>query len=88
MEQVHVNNDLTGWKRYVELQPKISYNEFRLLQQEMFEMLDEIGTSYMKSYREDILIVQGTGRQNRQTYKEAAAFFAIVTAVDLLIAYI
>jgi len=80
-----VNNDLTGWKRYVELQPKISYEEYLPLQKEMFEMLDGIGKSYLESWKEDLLILQGSRRQNNQLFKECAAFFVVVSGIDWLV---
>ena len=88
LDNVHVNNDVTGFKRYVELQPKISHDEWLVVQKEMFEFMDNTGGSYLDSYREDLQIAQGLGRQNRELYRQCAAFFLAVSTCDFLINWI
>lgn len=94
-EKAHQDNKLDsvlvedgGWsgkKRYVELSPKISLPEFREVQQEHFTHLDRIGAEIMKSYREDIWILQGKGRQNRELVRDSFLFLTIVSICDYLI---
>ena len=74
-----------GRKRYVELSPKISLEEFREVQQEHFTHLDRVGAEYMKSLREDLWIVQGKGRQNQELWRDCAIFMAVVCIVDTAI---
>lgn len=93
-EKVHQNNRLDsitvddGWsskKRYVELAPKISLPEFREVQQEHFTHLDRMGTEILKSFREDLWVSQGKGRQNRELMRDSIAFLAVVSVLDYLI---
>eukprot|EP00529_Nitzschia_sp_RCC80_P041622 CAMPEP_0113482514 /NCGR_PEP_ID=MMETSP0014_2-20120614/22958_1 /TAXON_ID=2857 /ORGANISM="Nitzschia sp." /LENGTH=475 /DNA_ID=CAMNT_0000376033 /DNA_START=380 /DNA_END=1803 /DNA_ORIENTATION=+ /assembly_acc=CAM_ASM_000159 len=56
------SGDGGGRKRYVELSPKISLDEFREVQQVHFQHLDQIGLSMVKSFREDLWVDQGKGR--------------------------
>lgn len=81
-DAVRVSDDITGRKRYVELLPKISYEEFLEIQKEQFEFLDKIGEGYMTSLREEMWVNQGLGRQNRELMWQCAAFFAIVSVLD------
>eukprot|EP00551_Chaetoceros_affinis_P006384 CAMPEP_0203682778 /NCGR_PEP_ID=MMETSP0090-20130426/47099_1 /ASSEMBLY_ACC=CAM_ASM_001088 /TAXON_ID=426623 /ORGANISM="Chaetoceros affinis, Strain CCMP159" /LENGTH=542 /DNA_ID=CAMNT_0050551881 /DNA_START=395 /DNA_END=2019 /DNA_ORIENTATION=- len=63
-----------GRKRYVELDPKISYSEFRAVQSDHFSHLDRIGQELCTSLKEDLWVHQGKGRQNQELKREAAAF--------------
>ena len=76
---------VVGRKRYVELAPKISLAEFREVQQEHFTHLDRVGAEFVKSFREDMWIVQGQGRQNRELWRDCAIFMAVVCATDMVI---
>ena len=77
-----------GWssrKRYVELSPKISLPEFREVQQVHFTHLDRIGAEILASSREDLWVLQGKGRQNRELMRDCFAFLAAVSVIDYLI---
>lgn len=73
---------IIGRKRYVELKPKISYEEFRCMQREHFSHCDRIGTEILSSYREDLLVSQGIGRQNAELRREAFGFLTVVSLID------
>ena len=75
----------TGRKRYVELPPKISLPEFRQVQQEHFTHLDRVAAEYLKSFREDLWIRQGKGRQRAELYRDCALFMAVVCGIDYII---
>lgn len=75
----------TGRKRYVELPPKISLAEFREVQREHFTHLDRVASEYLKSFREDLWIIQGKGRQRAELYRDCALFMAAVCGVDYVI---
>ena len=77
-----------GRKRYVELPPKISLEEFREVQKEHFTHLDRVSAEYMKSYREDLWCLQGNGRQNRELYRDCAIFMSVVCATDIVISFL
>jgi len=79
---VRVSDDITGRKRYVELLPKISFEEFLEIQKEQFELLDKFGESYMTSLREELWVKQGLGRQNRELMWQCAGFFVLVSVLD------
>ncbi|GAX28425.1 hypothetical protein FisN_4Hh384 [Fistulifera solaris] len=86
IESVHVEEQgLAGRKRYVELKPKISLEEFREVQQIHFAHLDRVAQEFLKSYREDILIKQGKGRQRSEFYRESALFLTVVAIADFII---
>ncbi len=70
-------------KRYVELDPKISYQEFRDVQKEHFSHLDRVGEELCTSFKEELWIHQGTRRQNVELKRESAAFLAVVSLIDL-----
>ena len=74
-----------GRKRYVELAPKISLEEFREVQKVHFTHLDRMGEEIMKSFREDLWVHQGKGRQNRELIRDCAAFLAVVSLFDFII---
>ena len=78
-------SDFSIRKRYVELQPKISLAEFREVQQEHFRHLDRIGTEFLKSYREDVLVHQGKGRQKKELIRDCMAFLTVVCVADFFI---
>jgi hypothetical protein len=71
-----------GRKRYVELDPKISYQEFRDVQKEHFSHLDRVAEELCTSFKEELWIHQGTGRQNTELKRESAAFLAVVSLID------
>ena len=75
----------TGRKRYVELPPKISLPEFREVQQEHFTHLDRVATEYLKSFREDLWIMQGNRRQRSELIRDSALFMGVVCAIDYAI---
>lgn len=77
-----------GKKRHVELQPKISLEEFRSEQQVHFEHLDNIGEEILASFKEDLLVVQGKRRQNQELKRECIAFLAVVFALDFGISFL
>jgi len=79
---VHVSDDISGRKRYVELLPKISYEEFIDVQKSQFEFLDKIGEGYMKSLREEMWVKQGLRRQNKELVWQCAGFFVVVSLID------
>ncbi|GAX19403.1 hypothetical protein FisN_4Lh384 [Fistulifera solaris] len=86
IESVHVEEQgLTGRKRYVELKPKISLEEFREVQRIHFTHLDRVAQEFLKSYREDILIKQGKGRRRSEFYRESALFLTVVAIADFII---
>jgi hypothetical protein len=93
-EKAHQDNKLesimveSGWsdrKRYVELSPKISLPEFREVQQEHFTHLDRIGTEILKSYREDLWVLQGKGRERKELIRDSGLFLTVVSVADYLI---
>ena len=75
----------TGRKRYVELPPKIRLEEFRQVQREHFPHLDRVATEYCQSWREDLWIVQGNGRQRKELYRDCTLFMAVVCGIDYAI---
>lgn len=80
--------EASGWsgrKRYVELPPKISLSEFREVQEIHLTHLDRIGWEITKSFREDLLVEQGRGRQNAELKRDCIIFLAVVSLVDYII---
>ena len=75
----------SGRQRYVELNPKISLPEFREVQQEHFTHLDRVGAEFLKSFREDLWVAQGKGRQNRELMRDCALFLTVVCFADYII---
>mmetsp|Transcript_8906 Transcript_8906/g.12913 ORF Transcript_8906/g.12913 Transcript_8906/m.12913 type:complete len:329 (-) Transcript_8906:16-1002(-) len=69
-------------QRYVELNPKISFEEFRIEQKSFFPQLDRAGEEIMKGYKDDLLLLQGTGRQNQELKRDCISFFAVVSVID------
>jgi hypothetical protein len=72
-----------GRKRYVELEPKISYSEFRELQQRHFAHLDKIGEEFVTSFKEDIWLLQGKKRQNKELKRDCFLFLLGVSLIDM-----
>ena len=86
IDSVHIESGtIAGRKRYVELAPKISLEEFRSEQQEHFSHLDRVGEEILSSFREDLLVDQGKGRQNKQERRDMLLFLGAVSAVDAVI---
>jgi hypothetical protein len=85
IDSVTVDSGWSGRKRYVELHPKIALPEFREVQQMHFTHLDRVGVEILKSFREDLWVTQGKGRQNRELMRDCALFLAVVSAVDYVI---
>mmetsp|Transcript_29975 Transcript_29975/g.45969 ORF Transcript_29975/g.45969 Transcript_29975/m.45969 type:complete len:342 (+) Transcript_29975:525-1550(+) len=77
-----------GRKRYVELEPKISHPEFLEVQQEHFPHLDRVGTEIMKSFREDLWVDQGKGRQNQELRRDCFVFLTVVSVIDGIIMWL
>jgi hypothetical protein len=72
-----------GRKRYVELDPKISYEEFRQVQIGIFPHLDRVSEELCNGFKEELWIVQGTRRQNAVLKRESLAFLIVVSLLDL-----
>ena len=86
IESVHVeSSDWGSRQRYVELQPKISLEEFKEVQREHFTHLDRVGQELIKSFRENLLVDQGKGRQSTELKRDCLAFLAVVSVVDWII---
>ncbi len=76
---------LGGRKRYVELDPKITHEEFRVIQKKHFPHADRIGEELCTSLKEDLWVHQGKGRQNQELKREVAGFLFVVTFIDYFI---
>lgn len=74
---------IVGRKRYVELEPKISYDEFRGVQRKHFPQLDAIGGEIVGSFKEDLWVLQGKGRQNAELRRDCFLFLGVVSLIDL-----
>ena len=85
IDSIMVDSGWSGRKRYVELSPKISLPEFREVQREHFTHLDRVGAEILKSFREDLWVMQGRGRQNRELMRDCLMFLATVSFVDYII---
>jgi hypothetical protein len=85
LDSIMVDSGWSGKKRYVELKPKISLPEFREVQLEHFTHLDRIGTEILKSFREDLWVLQGKGRERRELMRDSFLFLTAVTIADFLI---
>jgi hypothetical protein len=84
-DQTEKGSWLTGRKRYVELHPKIALSEFREVQKEHLLHLDGVATEYLNSFRDDLLVQQGKGRENQELLRDCAAFFTVVCVIDYLV---
>ena len=80
-----VVTSVVGRKRYVELHPKIALKEFREVQGIHFPQLDSIGQEYLSSFREELWVQQGRGRQNRELLRDCALFFVGVCLLDFAV---
>lgn len=85
LDSVMVDSGWSGKKRYVELNPKISLPEFREVQQEHFSHLDRIGTEILRSFREDLWVLQGKGRERQELMRDSFLFLTAVSIADYLI---
>lgn len=86
IDAVHVEaSDWGSRRRYVELQPKISLAEFQEVQKEHFTHLDRVGEELVKSFRENILVDQGKGRQNSELKRDCLMFLTVVSVIDFII---
>ena len=74
-----------GRRRYVELEPKISLQEFREVQIVHFPHLDRIEQEILTGFRENLLVDQGKGRQNRELQRDCLLFLTVVSAIDFII---
>jgi hypothetical protein len=74
-----------GRKRYVELSPKISLDEFREVQQLHFPHIDQVGVSIVNSFREDLWVAQGKGRERKELIRDSLLFLAVVSIADFVI---
>ena len=74
-----------GRKRYVELHPKISVDEFREVQVEHFPQIDTVAVEYAKSFREELLVRHGRGRQRKELIRDGSLFFGVVCVADYII---
>ena len=76
-------SSIVGRKRYVELHPKISYPEFRKEQARHFPHLDKIGEEIAMSFKEDLWVMQGKRRQNRELRRDGFLFLFGISLVDV-----
>ena len=76
-------SSIVGKKRYVELEPKISYPEFRKEQERHFPHLDKMGEEIAMSFKEDLWVLQGKRRQNEELKRQCFYFLLGVSIVDL-----
>lgn len=75
-------SSIVGRKRYVELESKISYPEFRKEQAKHFPHLDKMGEEIAMSFKEDLWVLQGKGRQNKELRRDCFLFLLGVSLVD------
>jgi hypothetical protein len=86
IDSIHVESaEWGGRRRYVELEPKISLSEFRQVQKEHFAHLDRVGQETLYSFRENLLVDQGKGRQSRELQRDCLLFLTVVSVVDFII---
>lgn len=76
---------LSARKRYVELDPKISYAEFREVQIEHYPHLDKVSNEVCQSFKEELWVHQGKGRQNDELKREITLFLLVVSLIDVAI---
>ena len=65
--------------------PKISYAEFKEVQDEHFQHLDRVAAELVKGYRELLWVTQGRERQRRQLYRNCTLFLIGISVVDFAI---
>jgi hypothetical protein len=82
IDHVLIDTGLGGRKRYVELSPKISLPEFREVQLEHFPHLNRVSEEILKSFRDDLLVQQGQGRQRTELYWNSTYFMIVVCIID------
>ena len=75
----------SGRKRYVELSPKISESEFREVQEIHFTHLNRIGSETITSFRENLWVLQGKGRERKELLRNSALFLSAVSLIDFVI---
>ncbi|KAL3807457.1 hypothetical protein ACHAXA_002717 [Cyclostephanos tholiformis] len=75
-------SSIMGRKRFVELLPKISYPEFRNVQARHFPHLDKIGEEIAMSFKEDLWVLQGKRRQNKELRRDSFLFLFGISLVD------
>jgi hypothetical protein len=75
-------SSIVGRKRYVELLPKISYAEFREEQARHFPHLDKIGEEIAMSFKEDLWVLQGKRRQNKELRRDSFLFLFGISLAD------
>lgn len=85
LDSVLVDAGWSGRQRYVELSPKISLPEFREVQQVHFTHFDRMGAEILSSFREDLWVWQGKGRQDQTLMRESLLFLGVVSAIDIMI---
>lgn len=82
IDAIHIDTGLGGRKRYVEVEPKISLSEFRDVQKEHFTHMDRVAEEMVKSFREDLWVDQGKGRQRAELQRNSFYFMLAICAVD------
>jgi len=85
IDSVHIDTGFGGRKRYVELVPKISLLEFREVQQEHFAHLDRVSEEIIRSFREDLWVYQGSGRESTELWKNIFYFLTAISIIDTAI---
>lgn len=75
----------TGKMKYVELDPKVSYQEFIESQRKYLPHLDQIGEEFCTSFKEDLWLKQGKERQNTKLRKDAVIFLIVIVFCDIFI---
>ena len=83
IDAVQIDTGIAGRKRYVELNPKISLEEFREVQAMHFTHLDRVGEEIVKSFHEGLWIDQGRLRERMSVLRQSAAFMLVVCAIDI-----
>ena len=66
----------------MELLPKITFSEFRSVQTDVFKFLDGFGSEASDSFKEELLMNQGLGRQNRELWWQCVGFFGVCSVLD------
>jgi hypothetical protein len=82
------SNVVMGRKRYVELQPKISLDEFRRVQSIHLTQADCIGSELMSAFHDDLLIEQGKSRQNSELKGHVAIFITVMAGLDVVLHFL
>jgi hypothetical protein len=84
----NIGATLMGRQRYVELHPKIALDEFREVQEIHFPQLNRVGSEFLSGLRDELLVHQGKGRQNRELQRDCAIFFTVVCILDYIILFL